>query len=134
MIEAATRDGPYLTVIGQWRGDEHTNHIYVAESPVSIQIARPQAVGELEHAQQHRQSAEKGMRHQVPLHGSKMLCNLGSRIEDASVLHVSNKHGEQPEYHEEHKFRVRTRPANGCDDGGHLIPPQANGPYTTHAT
>src|SRR5207344_1292529 len=68
----------------------------------------------------------------IPLHGSEMLCNLGRGIEDASVLHVSDEHGEQTEDHEEHKFGVRTRPAHGCDDGGHLIFPQVPMVSTQH--
>ena len=95
MLEAATRDGPNLTVIGmaKRRRNEYTHHIHVAQSPVSLQIPRPQAVGELEHPQQHGESAEKSVRHQVPSHRREMLRDLGRGIEDAGVLHVGDEYG-----------------------------------------
>ena len=92
---------------GQRCGNKYAHHIHVSQRPVSLQVSRTQAVGELEHSQQHGKDAEKRVRHEVPSHWREVLRDLGSGIENTRVLHVHDKDGQQTEDHEEHKLGLR---------------------------
>ena len=82
----------FLKLRGPQTGrNEDARHVCVAKQAMHPQIARSQAIGELERCKSHRQYSEAGMNRQVPLRGSVVLRDRRHRIKDPRVLFIRGK-------------------------------------------